>query len=219
MTWQGEGPHAGRVVGFLRLGLCNLACGFCDTPYTWDRTRFDVDAECPPATVDDVAARVAALGVGTVVVSGGEPLIHQRQLLTLMDALPDIEWHIETNGTIPPTRALRERVAHWSVSPKLANNGADPVRRRIRPQALLTLVATDRAVFKFVAADPSDVEELAQLAKAFGLPPARVWVMPEGTTATNVIRTHRSIAAAALAHGFATSTRLHVLLWDDTRGV
>jgi 7-carboxy-7-deazaguanine synthase len=32
---QGEGPHVGRPSIFLRLGLCNLSCTWCDTPYTW----------------------------------------------------------------------------------------------------------------------------------------------------------------------------------------
>ena len=44
-TWQGEGPSAGQVAAFVRLGLCNLTCAWCDTAYTWDRSRFDLRAE------------------------------------------------------------------------------------------------------------------------------------------------------------------------------
>lgn len=32
---QGEGPFCGRPSVFLRLGLCNLECAWCDTKYTW----------------------------------------------------------------------------------------------------------------------------------------------------------------------------------------
>ena len=35
---QGEGPSQGRPVAFVRLSRCNLACVWCDTPYTWHFT-------------------------------------------------------------------------------------------------------------------------------------------------------------------------------------
>lgn len=216
---QGEGPHTGKVVGFLRLGLCNLACSYCDSAFTWDAARYDLEAEAPPVPVDVVARRVAALGVSTVVISGGEPLMHQHVLPQLMDALPGVAWHVETNGTIVPSPAMLIRVEHWSVSPKLANNGADPERKRIKPRALQVLRDNAPSVFKFVVTDASDVAEVVGLADQLELPRSRVWVMPEGTTATSVVATHRAIAPAALAAGLATTTRLHVLLHDDARGV
>lgn len=40
-TFQGEGPSLGRRAGFVRLGRCNLDCSWCDTPNTWDWSRFD----------------------------------------------------------------------------------------------------------------------------------------------------------------------------------
>ena len=44
-TWQGEGPSAGKVAAFVRLGLCDQACSWCDTPYTWDRACHDLRTE------------------------------------------------------------------------------------------------------------------------------------------------------------------------------
>ena len=35
-TVQGEGPYAGRVCHFLRLGGCDYRCSWCDTPYAVD---------------------------------------------------------------------------------------------------------------------------------------------------------------------------------------
>jgi 7-carboxy-7-deazaguanine synthase len=218
-TWQGEGPHAGRVVGFLRLGLCNLGCSWCDSAWTWDRTRYDVDAECPLTPVPEVVDRVRALGVDTVVISGGEPLLHQGVLPQLMDALPDLHWHVETNGTITPTPGMVERVSHWSVSPKLSNNGADPEKKRIRPKTLRVFVDETTAIFKFVVTRPEDVDEVRQLTAEHVIPRDRVWIMPEGTTAAQVIKTHRQVADAAIAAGLNTTTRLHILLYDDLRGV
>lgn len=49
---QGEGPHTGRPSVFLRLGLCNLECAWCDTKYTWlfsDEQRDAVKQRVPHA--------------------------------------------------------------------------------------------------------------------------------------------------------------------------
>ena len=72
------------------------------------------------------------------------------------------------------------------------------------------------ARFKFVAQDLSDLAEIAVLEAAYGLDP--VWVMPEGTTSTAVLGGMRLLADEVIARGWHLSPRLHVLLWEDTRG-
>jgi 7-carboxy-7-deazaguanine synthase len=218
-TIQGEGPHAGRRVGFLRLGLCNLSCSWCDTPHTWDSRRFDLAVEAPRVDVAQTAERLRALNVSTIVLTGGEPLIQQRLLPELMDLLPGCAWHVETNGTLAPSDELAGRVAHWSVSPKLSNSRSDPERRRIRPLALAAFVALPAAIFKFVATKPEDVDEAARFAAEHGIAAERVWIMPEGIDIDELVGTHRRIIAATLAAGFNSTSRLHVLLWGDERGV
>jgi len=219
-TFQGEGPHTGRRCGFVRLGLCNLSCEWCDTPYTWDRSRFDVDAECPDTPLAVIAARVEELGVEVVVLSGGEPLMHHGKLLGLMAQLPDVEWHVETNGTIRPPGWWADTVAHTSVSPKV--NTSDPVGKRLKPAALAAWAdhaRAGRACFKFVVTSPADLDTITALAAEHGIPAGAVWVMPEGVEADTVLEHHRAIADAVLAAGFNTTTRLHTLLWGSRRGV
>ena len=46
-----------------------------------------------------------------------------------------------------------------------------------------------------------------------------VWVMPEGTDAETLITRSRELIDPVLARGWNLSTRLHVLLWGDRRGV
>lgn len=219
-TFQGEGPHTGRRCGFVRLGLCNLACEWCDTPYTWDSTRYDVAAECPDTPVADIAGRVRALGVDLVVLSGGEPLMHHGKLMTLLGQLPDMEWHVETNGTIAPPPWWAAVVTHTTVSPKV--NTHDPVGKRFKPRALAAWAdhaRAGRACFKFVATSPGDLDVIAMLAAEHDIPAGAVWVMPEGVEADDVITHHRELADAVLAAGFNTTTRLHTLLWGSRRGV
>ena len=75
-TIQGEGPYAGRTVQFLRTGGCNLSCSWCDTPYTWDGENYDLRAELHPKTVAQIVED--AIPDMIMVISGGEPLLHQN---------------------------------------------------------------------------------------------------------------------------------------------
>ncbi|MDP9441218.1 MAG: 7-carboxy-7-deazaguanine synthase QueE, partial [Actinomycetota bacterium] len=83
-TFQGEGPSIGRRAGFVRLGRCNLACTFCDTPYTWRWEDHDPAAELTRRNVAGVVADLEGMGVELVVVTGGEPLLQQRHLTGLV---------------------------------------------------------------------------------------------------------------------------------------
>jgi 7-carboxy-7-deazaguanine synthase len=216
-TVQGEGPTAGRRAGFVRLGRCNLDCVWCDTPYTWDWDRFDPAVEVTPLPTSEVVARLDAMMVERVVVTGGEPLLQQRGLLPLLVALGERGWvvEVETNGTIAPSPAVAAAVTAFNVSPKLANSGI-PLTRRIRPAALGALVETGKAVFKFVVAEASELDEVAALVSAHGLAP--VWIMPEGTSAAVVSSRLAALADPVVARGWNLSTRLQVLVWGDERG-
>lgn len=217
---QGEGPSLGRRAGFVRLGGCNLHCTWCDTPYTWNAQRFDLRAELNRTTVAEIVHRVLRGKPGLVVITGGEPLLHQRQpgwaslLRTLAAAGVEIE--VETNGTLAPTPVTAATVTRFNVSPKLAHAG-DPQAARIRPAALQSLHGTGKAAFKFVCTTADDVTEVSGVTDRLGIPSGAVWVMPEGTTAGQVSARLPSLAEAAIAAGFNLTTRLHVHVWGDER--
>ncbi len=216
-TLQGEGVSTGRRAGFLRLGRCNLTCTWCDTPYTWNWRDFDPDAELHEVDVAAAADRIRALDVPLLVVTGGEPLMQQPALGALFRLLPpELEIEVETNGTIPPAPAVAARVARFNVSPKLANSAVRAGKRTKAP-ALRALAGSGKAVFKFVVDAPDDLAEIEELVRRYELRP--VYVMPQGTTAQEVLAGMRWLSDAALARGWNLSTRLHVLLWGDRRGV
>ena len=83
---QGEGFHLGKPVTFIRLGGCNLQCPWCDT----DFTKFE------EMSVSDILAKV---GQDIVVLTGGEPTIHN--LTELLQGLLFKGKYVcmETNGT------------------------------------------------------------------------------------------------------------------------
>lgn len=216
-TIQGEGPSAGTPAMFIRTSGCNLSCSWCDTPYTWDRARFDIRAERTRRSVADLSAWAAGRPEPLAVLTGGEPLMQQHALIPLARALAAMgkRVEIETNGTYPPAAALTGLGVHFNVSPKLATAGL-PAVRVIRPDALAAFAATPNRVFKFVVSDLSDLCQVDALVEAYGL--TGVWVMPEGTTPVAVISGMRDLVPAVTRRGYRISPRLHVLLWGDERG-
>lgn len=227
-TIQGEGPHTGHRCYFVRLGGCNLHCSWCDTPYTWDPTRYDLAAENPEMDWEEIIAKLRDLGAipgDVVVLSGGEPLIHHHRLHGLLH--PDFRWHVESNGTIPPPRWWADVIAHTTLSPKIHDQG-DPEKRRLKPKALrkwadLTLRGVP-VVWKFVVdwrqADylDRDLAVIDHLVADYGLPHQAVWLMPLGTTRDDVLAGQKRAGAVALDRGYNLTTRLHTLLWGDERG-
>lgn len=219
-TLQGEGPSLGRRAAFVRLGRCNLACSWCDTPYTWDWDRFDPAVELVRRPVGAVVAEVLAMQTPLLVVTGGEPLLQQRALtaLAVAAAAAGLDVEVETSGTVPASPALAAAVGRFNVSPKLASTGM-ALARRLRPEVLRALAEGRRSVFKFVVAEAGELDEVAAVAEATGIAASTVWIMAEGTEADVVVARTRALAGPVIERGWNLTTRLHVLVWGDRRGV
>jgi organic radical activating enzyme len=110
---QGEGPHVGASTLFVRLGVCDLRCRWCDSPHTWqaaEACRIQVSrgsAEfreiANPVPVAAIVAAAEALDLAShafVSLTGGEPLLQPEVVRALAQVLrgrgPRI--HLETHG-------------------------------------------------------------------------------------------------------------------------
>ena len=224
---QGEGLSVGRPSVFLRLSRCNLACQWCDTAYTWrftgdnrpHRDGTDFAREANQVTLDeaDVAQRILELGVGRLVITGGEPLLQGPALARLLALLPSLHVEIETNGSVAPVPALDALVHQYNVSPKLAHSG-NPAELALVPERLAAWSADPRAQFKFVIAAPEDVAEVLALQAAHAIPAARIWLMPEGRDSQTLRSRLRWLAEICSKNEFNLTDRLHIHLYGDTRG-
>ncbi|WP_240449763.1 7-carboxy-7-deazaguanine synthase QueE [Streptomyces sp. S1] len=216
-TFQGEGPSCGHPAIFLRLSRCNLICTACDTKETWDWSQFNPQEVSTRESVSDLVAWVLQSPVELVVITGGEPLLQQRNLLPLVRRLLEEGRRVEfeTNGTVMPDPALLVDGVRFNVSPKLASFGMDEAKS-IVPSVLQAFASSGRAAFKFVASSVADIDRIAELADAHRLSP--VWVMPEGTTAEAITSTARVLADAVASRHWHLTTRLHVLAFTDPKG-
>lgn len=224
---QGEGPSQGKPCAFVRLSRCNLACHWCDTPYTW---HFDGDARphrggdtydraANQVTLSEaeVAERIGALGQKRLVVTGGEPLLQGAALARLLALLPGMRVEVETNGTAAPHAALDPLVAQYNVSPKLAHSG-NAAALALPADRLAAWAAEPRAAFKFVIAERSDIAEVLAITAHHGIDHDRVWLMAEGTDSATLEWRESWLADLCMTHGMTLSKRLHIQLFGDTRG-
>lgn len=216
---QGEGLSAGLPSTFIRLAICNLRCTWCDTAYTWDWDRYDRAEQTMPLGIENALQAITAFPPRNVVITGGEPLIQRRQLEPLVQELKVRGYRIEveTNGTVSPGE-LGELVDQFNVSPKLAHSGNQGLIR-IDPPVLREFAANARANFKFVVQDDADLAEVEDLRRQFAIPPERIVLMPEGRTAAELSARSPWLAETCMQRGYRFSSRLHILIWGDKRGV
>jgi organic radical activating enzyme len=163
---------------------------------------------------DDLKAR----GTDMIVVSGGEPLLQQDALEPLLRRARLTGWwiEVETAGTIAPSTVFTAEVSRFNVSPKLANSG-NSLEKRYRPDALVSLQASGKSIWKFVVREPRELDEVQELVDLFKLSP--VYIMPEGISAQDVAARLQVLAQPVLDRGWNLTSRLHVLLYGNKRGV
>ena len=235
---QGEGVLAGVPSVFIRTSGCNLRCWFCDSYHTsWEPTHAWMG-------LDEIIAAVDEFEADHVVLTGGEPLIHD-EAISLINRLADRGYHItvETNGTIAPPPETRIDLA--SISPKLASSTPTPERppagsdtaetddvavddwqqrhenNRIDYDALTALVERFGFQLKFVLTGRDDLPEIEELIadlRAEAEPKIAdtdVLLMPEGQTREQLAETRREVAEVAVESGYRYTPRLHVDLWND----
>lgn len=223
-TIQGEGNNVGKPITFVRLHYCNLACEWCDTPYTWHKGMKEYWVEPTQIPVHDLEARMLTdqtiKGIEDPIYracfTGGEPLIHQHEIEMFVRAHPNWEVEIETNGTLLPNKFLLDNVK-FNCSPKLACSGNKGMRT-FNEDALEAISDTEDPCFKFVCRTIDDLLEVQE--KYPMIPREQVYIMPEGVTKEENTAVYEEITAAIISLGFNTTPRLQNIMFDGAkRGV
>lgn len=94
-TLQGEGFHQGKAAYFLRLGGCDVGCVWCDVKESWDASLH------PQYLPSELVAAVKKTSAQIVVITGGEPLMHELGPLTSLLQEKGLATHLETSGAHP----------------------------------------------------------------------------------------------------------------------
>lgn len=107
-TLQGEGLFAGQAAYFIRLGGCDVGCVWCDVKDSWDASKH------PLIPIEQLVAEASAHPGRIVVITGGEPLMHDLCGLTTALRNTGLRTHIETSGA----HSFSGEWHHVCLSPK-----------------------------------------------------------------------------------------------------
>jgi 7-cyano-7-deazaguanosine (preQ0) biosynthesis protein QueE len=219
---QGEGFNIGRPAVFIRLNMCNLSCSWCDTPYTWNWKKFDYFKESTIMTSDEIVSKVKELSSGVlpiIVITGGEPLMQQKELPELCEKLKKIyHWiEMETNGTMIPNYETDRFIDQYNVSPKLSSSGND--KRRERKDALFYFGRDYKTYFKFVVQNEDDFKEVLRLWREYNLDRTRIILMPEGRTQVELEEKSQWLIEVCKLYDLRFCSRLQVNVYGTKRGV
>lgn len=94
-TLQGEGFHQGKAAYFIRLGGCDVGCVWCDVKDSWDVSKH------PNLKIENLKFKISETPAEIVVITGGEPLMHNLDELTRELQQSGLKTHIETSGAYP----------------------------------------------------------------------------------------------------------------------
>ena len=107
-TLQGEGYHSGRAAYFIRLAGCDVGCVWCDVKESWTISPEQY------LTIDQLLEALSNVAADFIVITGGEPTMHDLTDLTTVLKQHGFEIAIETAGVHP----LKGHIDWYCFSPK-----------------------------------------------------------------------------------------------------
>jgi len=222
VSFQGEGPHAGRRHLFVRLGGCPLRCRYCDTPESLVPT-----SECrtlepdgvrrvanplSPADLGREVHRLSALAppLHAIAVTGGEPLVQADFLISWLEtreAHPPVM--LETAGILP--ERLR-RVLPWvrwvSLDFKCPSNTGEAARWDEHEACVREALAAGRELYvKMPVDDDTSAEEVVHGARLLAATAPAVPLLL--TPLTEPAGTRLTAGRATLDRLHAAASRVH----------
>jgi 7-carboxy-7-deazaguanine synthase len=213
---QGESSFAGLPCIFVRLAGCNLRCSWCDSEYTFSGGV--------KMSAEQVLAEVRRLApVKLVEVTGGEPMLQEREVVPLIEQLlaADYTVLIETSGE-RPLKSLPAAV-HKIVDVKCPGSGEGESFNLANLEAL-----TKSDEVKFVIADRNDYEFAKDFIRQHGLeqrvggvlfsPAFRKDAGPE-RDASNCLLDPRELVEWMLEDGLNArlSLQIHKFVWEPMK--
>jgi 7-carboxy-7-deazaguanine synthase len=211
---QGESTHAGLPCVFVRLTGCNLRCSWCDSEYTFTGGQ--------RRTLEEVAAAVEQLSPegGMVEITGGEPMLQEREVVPLMQRLLNSNYKVllETSGERPlehvPLGVIK------IVDVKCPNSGEPDTfhienLETLTPRDEVKFVLTDRADYEF-ARDFVKHHNLDQRVNAVLFSPAFSKEASGARDTSYCLLDPRELADWMLADGVRArlGLQIHKFIWD-----
>ena len=211
---QGESTHAGLACVFVRLTGCNLRCSWCDSEFSF--------VGGSKMTLQEVLTEIARLSPsgGLVEITGGEPMLQEREVIPLMEQLLDADYQVllETSGERVLARVPKQVIKIVDV--KCPHSGEPDTfalenLSTLQPHDELKFVLTDRTDYEF-ARDFVLNHELAERVHAILFSPAFEKAASGARDTAHCQLDPQELAQWILADNIPArlSLQIHKLIWD-----
>jgi len=211
---QGESTHAGLPCVFVRLTGCNLRCSWCDSEFSFYGGR--------KMSLEDVLNEVRRLSPegGLVEITGGEPMLQEREVVPLMRELIGAGYRVllETSGERQLTSVPKQVVKIVDV--KCPHSGEPDTfavenLETLQPHDEIKFVLSDRADYEF-ARNFVREHRLADRAHAVLFSPAFRKDAAGERDMSHCLLDPQQLAEWMLADGVPArlSLQIHKLIWD-----
>lgn len=241
---QGEGKEFKPSI-FLRLFGCNYDCTWCDSKFSISmKYNSKVDDMIASNLANNIIHIMNENNINNLVITGGEPFLQQDALyiflyLFLNTMKKRFTLEFETNGSILLDKKIvkflmeskKIKKTTFNISPKLSNSGAKVTtkhkvnfRKNIKLLDSCWKTKIDY-ILKFVVDSNNFDEDLKEIKIFLDINKIKdsnlVYLMPQGTR-TDEIRNGMKFLVDQRVKGifnYNISPRLHILLWDNKKGV
>lgn len=211
---QGESTHSGLPCVFVRLTGCNLRCSWCDSEFSFYGGK--------KMALQEVLSEVARLSPrgGLVEITGGEPMLQEREVIPLMEQLLDADYQVllETSGERPLARVPKQVIKIVDV--KCPHSGEPNTfalenLEAFGPHDELKFVLTDRTDYEF-ACDFVMNHGLAERVRAILFSPAFEKAASGSRDTSHCLLDPQELAKWIVADEAPArlSLQIHKLIWD-----
>lgn len=203
---QGEGIQIGLPTTFLRLFGCDLRCKWCDTMYAVEGTEFNT------LDIDNIIDKISNLECKRVCITGGEPLLQEKELIELTRILLDQDFTLvlETSGHRAPPEIFWDDSCLISMDCKCPSSG---MQDRMDFSLFEKLRGSDQ--LKFVITDDRDYQYAKQVLNNNQIS-SNIIFQPVYNSNTNWL--YDKVLEERLDNA-RVLPQLHKLIWGEKRGV
>lgn len=149
-TIQGEGSNSGKAAYFIRTEGCDVGCVWCDVKESWEVNPEDY------YSVDEITSWVEKSNCELVVITGGEPCMHDLTALTETLKSKGCEIALETSGCYP----LKGHIDWYCFSPKKFKK---PIDEAYQLANELKIIISHPSDFEWAESHASKVNKDCQL--------------------------------------------------------
>ncbi len=126
---------------------------------------------------------------------------------------------IETNGTLMPNDDLCKWISFFNVSPKLASSGM-VFSDRFKEAVLRKFDTLESSIFKFVVSSEKEVVDIQEeYLNSKIISSNKIYLMPAASNRLELNTIESKVITLCKKYCFNYSTRLHIQIWDNKKGV